>query len=455
MSINRDMVFVSHANPNDNEFAQWLALQLAREGYPVWCDLTKLLGGEDFWRDIEVAIRQRSIKFLYVLSKTSNDINRTGTMQEVSVAKAVAKQIDNFIVPLKIDDLSFDDVNIELKRFNAVDFSRSWADGFNRLRKVLVEANVPTRQNFSPDAVTNWWREHFSADEGVVKESEQCGSNWFGIYDPPPVWSHMFEGDWETAKKEIAGPYPFVPHGQCAISLAPAGDLQAEFSKCGLNIVRSSRWKFEDFKSPANCVVPLKEARNALQFLLRTAWEEEMARRGLHVYGLANGKRCYFYTKGQIPRDVGYYVGPTGKTADRQLVGKSKELNWHYAGEVRALLYPIVGYALRAHVVFSRDGITPEESASAQHRARRSRCKLWWNDKWRDLSLAFMGALTEAEFRTVRVSTGSTDSFRVSGSSEIFSCPVKYTVTERVPVDDLPEDEDEDEDEGDVNADPR
>jgi len=53
----RNMIFVSHANPEDNLFTRWLALRLAREGYPVWSDLTKLLGGEDFWRDIEVAIR--------------------------------------------------------------------------------------------------------------------------------------------------------------------------------------------------------------------------------------------------------------------------------------------------------------------------------------------------------------------------------------------------------------
>ena len=51
------MLFISHANPEDNEFAQWLALQLAKCGYPVWCDLTKLLGGETFWSDIEEALR--------------------------------------------------------------------------------------------------------------------------------------------------------------------------------------------------------------------------------------------------------------------------------------------------------------------------------------------------------------------------------------------------------------
>src|SRR5208337_3659699 len=52
-SQNRNMVFVSHANPEDNAFAQWLALRLATQGYAVWSDVTRLLGGEDFWDDIQ------------------------------------------------------------------------------------------------------------------------------------------------------------------------------------------------------------------------------------------------------------------------------------------------------------------------------------------------------------------------------------------------------------------
>jgi hypothetical protein len=68
----RSMLFISHANPEDNEFTRWLALRLANEGYPVWCDLTKLLGGEDFWEEIEFAIRNRTAKFLFVVSRASN-----------------------------------------------------------------------------------------------------------------------------------------------------------------------------------------------------------------------------------------------------------------------------------------------------------------------------------------------------------------------------------------------
>jgi proline dehydrogenase len=68
----RDMLFISHAS-EDNEFTQWLSLQLAKEGYGVWCDLTKLLGGEDWPNEINRALQTRTQKFIFVLSKYSNE----------------------------------------------------------------------------------------------------------------------------------------------------------------------------------------------------------------------------------------------------------------------------------------------------------------------------------------------------------------------------------------------
>jgi hypothetical protein len=40
-TVPKDTILISHAI-EDNEFTLWLALQLAKEGYRVWCDLTKL-----------------------------------------------------------------------------------------------------------------------------------------------------------------------------------------------------------------------------------------------------------------------------------------------------------------------------------------------------------------------------------------------------------------------------
>ena len=43
----RKVVFISHANPEDNAITAWYGARLAGAGYEVWTDLTRLLGGEE------------------------------------------------------------------------------------------------------------------------------------------------------------------------------------------------------------------------------------------------------------------------------------------------------------------------------------------------------------------------------------------------------------------------
>src|SRR5688500_17202397 len=114
----RDTVFIGHANPTDNEFTTWLSLQLANHGYKVWSDLLQLVGGEDFWHNIEEALRTRTAKHVYVLSATSN--KAPGCLNELAVSTSVAKtgHLTDFIIPLRIDAIAYDDMNIELKRLN-------------------------------------------------------------------------------------------------------------------------------------------------------------------------------------------------------------------------------------------------------------------------------------------------------------------------------------------------
>ena len=46
--LERRTVFISHANPQDNDVARWLGTRLAAEGYEVWSDITKLIGESNF-----------------------------------------------------------------------------------------------------------------------------------------------------------------------------------------------------------------------------------------------------------------------------------------------------------------------------------------------------------------------------------------------------------------------
>src|SRR5256885_721758 len=82
----RDMVMISHANPEDDDLALWLATQLANEGYKVWCDKVQFLAGEQFWSDIDPIIRTRAYKVVYVLSRTSNELGLRGFSKELNLA---------------------------------------------------------------------------------------------------------------------------------------------------------------------------------------------------------------------------------------------------------------------------------------------------------------------------------------------------------------------------------
>ncbi len=70
MSGDRTHVFVNYAT-EDSIFVDWLCLRLLNEGYRVWCDRLKLLGGESYPKDIDDAISNRTARFVAVLSKDS------------------------------------------------------------------------------------------------------------------------------------------------------------------------------------------------------------------------------------------------------------------------------------------------------------------------------------------------------------------------------------------------
>ena len=38
-AFTRDAIFISHANPEDNEFTVWLGARLTAAGYEVWADV--------------------------------------------------------------------------------------------------------------------------------------------------------------------------------------------------------------------------------------------------------------------------------------------------------------------------------------------------------------------------------------------------------------------------------
>ena len=98
---------------------------------------------------------------------------------------------------------------------------------------------------------------------------------------------------------------------------------------------------------------------------------------------------------------------------------------WHFAISAKPILWPCYAYAIRSHVVFSGDGHNIWEKSDRMHRARRSQCKDWWNDDWRDRILCFMHWLKGLD-ESVHIKVGANKFIQVSPWPLSFTSPVSY-----------------------------
>ena len=426
----RDTLLLSHANPEDNEFTLWLALQLANEGYRIWCDLTKLLGGEVFWDDIEEVIKTRAVKVLYVLSRTSNA--KDGPLKELHFAQGVAKRekLKDFVIPLHIDNLPHGDITIEITRINTVPFVNSWGAGLAKLLEKLEEDHVPKDPKFNRTAVNEWWRTQFSAGQGLRQEPEEYLSNWFPVTLPKYVYFHSLSRR-SVGKLEVPPmlPYPAVQDGMFLIAFAEASDFDGQLGP-EMYIAKAS-----EPIEVAGLLVETDFGKHLFQ-LLRLAWDQMLAERKLPVYELANKAKCFYFPKDRVPNDKVFFTGVDGDRTYRAIVGFSTRTNpttglsvkrfWHFAVQARPLVHPTLAYILKSHVLFTSDGTTIWESKKRLAAARRSQCKSWWNDEWRDRTLAAATFLRE-DTAAITMKLGTTVSLTVSPDPLLFSSPVSYT----------------------------
>lgn len=421
------MVFVSHANPEENELALWLSLQLANEGYAVWCDLTKLLGGEKFWEDIQEAISARTVKFVYILSRASNQ--KRGTLDELDCAIGTEKrnQLRDFIITVKADDLSYDEVYISVRRLNHIDFT-AWAKGLAILLEKLETDGVPRTPGFNRAAVCSWWRDQFSADAGVIEQSEQLLSNWFKVESLPEIlYEHKLSAiePGPVGIQDTVFAYPAAwPSDVSFLSFARADDVCATLGN-NLEISTTNEYSYDAVLSGE----AVKDGPKYIAQLLRMAWEEALKKR-LPAYAMANHQLCFYFTGDLVKDDYIDFESIDGRKAWRSIVGfktllRGRVRYWHYGITGKPILRPEPLFVLKGHVLFSDDRKTLWDSKGATGKARRSQCKNWWNDDWRDRLLATMSHLA-ADGGMISIPLSGSAAFTLSKYPILFDSPVSY-----------------------------
>jgi len=430
----RTKLFISHATPTDNKFAAWLAAKLELHGYDVWVDIKELNPASDFWETIEKEIRENTIKFLFVATITSVLGNRDGIKKELAVADRVRKSgVSDFIVPLRADDVSFDDLPVEAIRQNTIDFNNDWASGLLILLDYLEKQNI-NKLNLAADRMTdalNRWRKLSTNDtSNVVTVNDKYYSNLFPVTLPKFMYTYN-DVNIETELKKRHKPYKKFEN--CIFTFVCPYCVK---SYCGYDTENHSL----ELKS-------LIESDEAMTF-----YEVEIKRPSSVCINLINWEICnVFYSRGmrlykpndEIESKKKYFFksGVKSKRHEndkygKSLSGKYKGKNWHYAQSAYFTTAPFVGILVRSHLLFT-DSKNNILSDAQQIIARRSKGKRFFNNDWRDLLQSSMFSHSGGKTEVVLNLCCGQSSLSISREPYIFEANKGYIEPKIEPIENL------------------
>jgi len=440
----RNLVFISHATPVDNEFTLWLSTRLKLAGYQIWSDVTQLFGGEKFWEDIEEAIADYTCKFVIIITRSS--LSKPGVQREIECALAAeqSRQLDNFIIPIIIDDSSFSNQPYGFSDRNIIPFRNGWAEGFSRLLERFSRDNVPKSLD-RPVNLGPYISNQTSSQSTLIERSDLTVSNWLNIeHFPNHINFYRLAVKPEKFRERFSNfPYPWFEYSTNFASFCNISDLQK-----GL-----SQWESPVADPVLNLEAVLKgeptnypgferyEVVKKLNFVIVNAWAKEMRCKGLHCYTLANGKEAFFFPDEEQYSGQLKFPNMHGEIRRRNLVGYSgkNRVFWHYAVEVKSFFGHQPKVCLMPHVVFTEDGRNPLSDSAKMHRLRRGFCKSWWNARWRDMLLAYLYQLSGGEDSIV-LPVGSDSSITLSARPIMLQSPVSIlleTESQDVAIDDI------------------
>ena len=407
----RDTLFISHATPQDNEFAIWLASRLEMLGYKTWIDKNGLLGGEKFWQTIQNVIRDNAIKILFVYSASLRDTNgnlKDGIDKEISYAESIANQesINDFIIPVHIDDSQFN-AFIGSNRLNHIPFNKNWADGLKQLLKKLEKDNIPKTNNIQESTFSEWYENEYISNCSIINKHELFYTSWWQIADMPQEF-FMYQFYNEKQAKEIQKLNENIPISRQANILSTFEDnLNYTVTKENetFEVLPETIYSFtlsdilngfSSDKFPQH-----REAENYFKRLISNVIFQLFKAKGLWRTELSNKKRAFYLPlyKNLKPVKFHYPYSSTKKSPKRKSIcGKFETIgNWHFAVSPQAILFPFIGFSLKSHLVFTDDGFKIISDTKKTHSYRRRKGKRFFNEEWRDMLLAFLQGLKDED----------------------------------------------------------
>lgn len=227
-STERNHLFIPSAGEDDRVFAEWLARKLTAEGYLVWCEQVKLLGGETYPDDVDVAIRDRTFRFLGLYSQTS--LKNPDIIRQRSLALHLgSERQQDFLIPLDVDGVNRAQLDQVTSALKFISFKDNWAAGLKQLLEKLESVGcprlLPTGKRVAAEA--------FLERDVLSEEKETLFSNCFRVQQIPPVIYRFkalrtipkerleaLKSDWSYRKVDKVGSITFLSFHKPPASIA-------------------------------------------------------------------------------------------------------------------------------------------------------------------------------------------------------------------------------------------
>ncbi len=402
----RHSLFISHANPEDNEFTIWLGAKLAAEGYDVWADVLRLIGGDDWQRKLEEALREQATKVLLV--GTQKAVAKQGVRNEIQIASDVGRKLNdpNFIIPLRLERF---EAPFLIAQAQYIDFRQSWAAGlFELLATLETEYHVPRVKTAS---TAPWVSLQSLHGKQLIQKPEPLISNWIRVRKLPET-IHFYRSD-DLRANQVDLTFPNVPFRDGLLS-CEEHSIEGAISK-DLDDALESGW--------TKLQIPVKDFRSMFANLANQALDAHLDAKGLRLYEMANGRKAWWFGA-NLPDARLSFLWQNAK-GSRQLRGHStkRKVYWHFGVSTSYRGGPIRHVRVKSRLVFSEDAITPLPSKQRMHRLRRSFAKGWRNARWRDMLLAFLYWLSGGE-TVVRVALATDQHLLIELPPIAYASPV-------------------------------
>ena len=417
----REHIFISYAI-EDSDLAEWLTLKLTGEGYKVWCDKIKLLGGESYPKDIDYAIKNQTFRFLALLSH--NSINKDNPLKERTMALNLGKQRkEEFIIPINVDGLKAIELDWMHSDITYIPFHESWAAGLKQLLKKLESIDTPKTLPNGKEIISST----LLMTDDLKNEKEAIWSNSLSINQLPKYIKKFKIVDyvdknsreimfrtWAFYKKDNSEVFSFQTPPSFAVKI---------------ELIEQFEW--------AKCVqIEGILTSNIVSNLLKRSLDVKMYEKGLHrAKKEKNGKILpgkFFFPFKMIEDDKIKFKNYKGRQTNllvcgtrgvTKIDGTKEYYNYHIVPNFN-ITQPNEGFSifLKIELYLTKADGSPLQKRSYQAR-RKKIAKDWWNHQW---LMRLMGVISFLSNNSPNIIIGTKDDEQVIINSQLikFESPI-------------------------------